>query len=249
MSADTTADPRIWYQARDGKVYDPETGKEYATAATANGRDLERHADALETAKKQRAAIDRASRLAPVLVRPAGSHHLEMETHRTSSAEPFTKEELWPILELEAPRVGLVRVSMSADRYVANYPDGDRMGPWRITLRDIRKPDEERPDVPHLGAIAAGVGPATRDAIGRACEPIVAAWLETDDYRASRRRAGARAVARLIDAPPDYKTSTAREALARAAGELDELAAQRLEVAINHLETGRGLVDQATADA
>lgn len=235
-----TDDPRIWYQARDGKVYDEE-GHEAATARTANGRDLERHAEALETAKHQRAAMERAAKLAPELIRPAGSHHVELASIR--SPEPFAKEELYPILELQAPRVGLVRATMSADRYVASTETGDRMGPWRIVLRDVRTPDAERPELPHLGREAAGIGPATRDTIQRACEPIVRAWLETDDYAHSRRRAAVRALLRTLETPADYTLTQARKNLDAIADELAPGDRDAVGRALEQLEGARQIID------
>jgi hypothetical protein len=178
----------------------------------------------------------------PELVRPAGSHHLSLEQGRAEYG-PFSKEELYPILELEAPRVGFIRAQFSADRYVAS----NGWSEWRIYLRDVRTPDAERPDLPHLGRDAAGIGDATRRAISEACEPLIRAWLATDAYKVSRRRAAARAVANKIGAPAEWAIENGRRLLVAADSSLDPIAVKNLREALEALELARVRVDIATA--
>jgi hypothetical protein len=184
----------------------------------------------------------------PKLIRPAGSHWLELEKGQRRGDEPFAKEELYPILEVDAPRVGLVRAEFEANRYVASSYD-DATGTssplwseWRIFLRAVRTPDPERPDLPHLGREAQGVGEATRRAISDACRPIIEAWLDSDAYRQSRRKTAAASVRREFDAPPSYRLTHARETLYRLA---DELGATETD----HLATVLSLLEQAAEGA
>lgn len=185
----------------------------------------------------------------PVLVRPAGSHWLELEQGIRRKGEPFSREELHPILELDVPRVGFVRAQFEANRYVASSYD-ERTGEssplwseWRIFLRDVRTPDEERPDLPHLGRTASGVGEATWRAITRACEPLILAWLETDDYRASRQSAAAYAAKREIDAPAAYRLVNVEQTLALVRDHLSPDDAERLARAVDLLEQAAALLD------
>jgi hypothetical protein len=188
----------------------------------------------------------------PELVRPAGSHYLSVESHNPSR-EPFGKEELHPILELEAPRAGLVRASFEVSRSVASYWDrdtdtsSDQWGPWRVYLRDVRTPDPKEPGVVYTGRPAAGIGDATRSAITEACEPIVRAWLETEAYRVSRERAAARAVSQKLEVPADYRNADGRRLLERTRGDLTPAAAELLGEALAALERARELVDEVNA--
>lgn len=171
----------------------------------------------------------------PVLV-AAGSHWLELEATSRREQEPFKHEEVYPILELDVPRVGKVRAKFQVSRYVASDAT---LGPvwtgWNVILREVMLPDEERPDLPHLGREAQGIGPATRDAIREACEPIVRGWLDTHAYRESRREAAAYAFCRAVDAPPSYRLDDARRTLARISEHLDEDQAARFQVGLNKL--------------
>lgn len=210
-----TDDPHIFYQARAGKVYDEE-GNEAGTARTANGRDLERHADALEKAKKQRAAIDRGAKLAAgASIVQTGSHYLNTDNVNDRS-QPFSKEEIYPIVELEAPRAGLVRAQFSADRYVSSSGWSE----WRIYVRDIRTPDPEKPELAHLGPHASGIGDATRAAIDEAGRPLIVEWLASPAYLESRRRAAGHAVRRLFYDASAYSLDNIGRQLEQIAPEL-----------------------------
>jgi len=180
----------------------------------------------------------------PTLVAPAGSHWLALEQTGRAEQEPFANEELYPILELTAPRVGLVRATFSVSRYVAsNWNEATQTSSpvwtdWNIYLRDVRTPDPDMPDAYHLGRDAAGVGEATRQAIREACEPIIRGWLGTEAYRASRRKTAAYAVRRELDAPRSYNLQNTERTLQRLRGELGPMEA-------DHLASMLALLEQA----
>jgi hypothetical protein len=175
----------------------------------------------------------------PEFVNASRSHHLELGRTTRTHSEPFTREEVCPILRVTMPRVGTVRAEFSADRYVASYADeGDKLTPWRVILRDVRTDDEAaRP--------ASGVGPATRDQIAAVCEPVILTWLESDEYKKSRKRAAAHAVRRSIadNGTPSYGVDRSRETVSRCRAHLDPNVAATLSVAINHLDTAGRLLD------
>jgi hypothetical protein len=176
----------------------------------------------------------------PELVRPAGSHSLTLSYGREFG--PFDREELFPVLELEAPRVGKVRADFEANRYVHSSGWSE----WRIFLRDVRRPDPERPAIG--GAEVSGVGPATRDAIRDACLPLIEEWLEGSEYRASREIAAARALVQKIDAPRDWAIEQARTLLEQLerAGELEPRKVGKIEAACEQLERARALLEEVT---
>lgn len=185
-----------------------------------------------------------AVKTAPTIVRANGSHWLELEKTSRGDVEPFAREELYPILELEAPRVGLVRVSFEVSRYVASSWDErtQESSPlwtgWRILLRDVRTPDPDKPELPHLGREATGVGPATRKTISDKCEPIIREWLAGDEYQRSRRKAAAQAVRRELDAPRDYQLEGAKRILQRVARAnlIGPMEADHISETLEHLE-------------
>ncbi len=175
----------------------------------------------------------------PVLIRPAGSHWLNLETGPRRNDEPFSNEELFPILELDVPRVGLVRAQFEANRYVHSSGWSE----WRVYLKDVRLPDAERPELYHLGPDAPGVGPSTRDAIRAACEPLILGWLETDAYLASRQVAAAYAARREIHAPRCYRIDAARTTINLLAAHLTDDDLIRLRGALDLLDRADELLN------
>lgn len=178
----------------------------------------------------------------PELVRANGSHWLELGGYsEQQSGEAFKREELYPVLELEVSRAGRVRAQFSCDRYTSS---NGTMGAWRVILREIRT---ATPDEPYqAGGIASGIGPATSREISEACEPIIRAWLESDDYRASRRSAAAAAVVRELEAPAGYTLQRGRDALERTANELEVAQAGLIRKAIGQLAEAREALESLT---
>jgi hypothetical protein len=89
----------------------------------------------------------------------------------------------------------------------------------------------------------------THKAITEACEPVIRAWLETDEYRRSRRRTVAQAVRRELEAPASYKLERARKTLDSLAGELGPIEADHLASVLSLLEgAAAGLDREAMAD-
>lgn len=77
---------------------------------------------------------------------------------------------------------------VTADRYMASYWDGDnkledRLTDWRVIVRS---------------RYADPLTDTARRAADEQIEPIVKAWLASDDYRTARQRAYAHAIARAI---------------------------------------------------
>lgn len=181
--------------------------------------------------------------------KPNRSHWLELERAGNPS-DPFSKEELHPILELDGvPRVGTVRAEFSADRYVASCYDeatdtsAPRWGDWRIILRDVRKPPEGDA---YNGPLASGVGDATRKLIRDAGEPLIREWLESDEYAQSRRTVARHAIVRqLRDAAGrgGYALAGAEQDLQRVRPHLNEQDAEELAAAIELLERAYAIID------
>ncbi len=190
----------------------------------------------------------------PKLVRPNGSHWLELEKGTRRPGEPFSKEELYPILEVDAPRLGHVRAQFQVDRYVASSYD-ERTGTsspvwsdWRIYLRDVRKPDADRPDLAHLGP-SVSYGEQTGRAIRDACEPIIRSWLISSEYDEARKVTAASAAKREIDAPPAYRLKTARQSVDLLADHLTDSDLLRFRAALNLLEQADALLNPPADDA
>lgn len=179
----------------------------------------------------------------PILLRPNGSHWLTLENGPRRNAEPFNSEELYPIVELDVPRVGLVRAKFSASRYVASDATrGAVWTDWHVILRDVDLPDPERPDLPHLGKPAPGVGPTTRKAISAAGEPLIRAWLETQEYRRERRKAAAYAMRRELQDP--RALSGARKTLRLVAPHLGPMELSYLSEALHLLEEAAAYLER-----
>ena len=193
--------------------------------------------------------MPRTLKTAPEIVQTT-SHWLTLEGTARARQEPFSDEKVYPILELELPRVGLVRANFEASRYVASSYDEatNESRPvwteWRIFLRDVRTPDDDRPDLPHLGRPASGIGPATNDAISDACLPLIAAWLDSDAYRQSRRKAAAYAVRREIGAPPSYRIERLRQTLAETNGEIGPMEMDHLRGILDLLGQAADALDR-----
>ena len=171
----------------------------------------------------------------PELTRPNGSHSLVLG-YNGREFGPFDREELFPVLEVDAPRVGRVRVSFEANRYV--HTGG--WSEWWIFLRDIRTPatDEE----PLGGREVSGIGPATREAIADACRPLVLEYLSSDAYQESRRAAAVRALVGKIDAPRGYTLDGAATLLEEleTRGDIDSHQASTVRGAIRRLYEALG---------
>lgn len=146
---------------------------------------------------------------APELVR-CGSHSLTLGLNSRRGFGPFDREEFYPVFELEAPRVGLVRAQFEANRYV--HSEG--WSEWRIFLRDVRRPATD--EQPLGGELVSGVGPATRETIADRCRPLILEWLEGEAYEESRRVAAVRALVYLLDAPRGYNIDRVQRELEHA---------------------------------
>jgi hypothetical protein len=95
------------------------------------------------------------------------------------------KEQVYFIGEMTLPRgVGEVRVRVTAERneiYDDSAPNKRAMGEWRIFL--------DRDSIP-------GVGPKTIDTVRDALDLAIMAWLESDEYAPSKKKAIAQYIAR-----------------------------------------------------
>lgn len=143
------------------------------------------------------------------------------------------KEQVYFTLDVELPRVGKATTRFSADRYVARMYDGGNTGrdawtEWRVT-RDG-------------GPALTGVGPKTLEALYKAVDPAVRAWLAGPEYGPSRATAVASYIAREATTS-SYGTVNARRLLVTFRGELTSADAKRLTKGIEHLEAGRALLN------
>lgn len=184
---------------------------------------------------------------APEFVNASRSHWLELRHANAAPTArvPFEKEEVHPIVRVTIPRAGTVRAEFSADRHVASYwagdvKQGDRMGDWRVVLRDVRV-DSDDPGYPGL---APGIGDVARRLIREAAEPLIREWLESADYATSRRKAAARAYRRLLIDDWRYGADRCRATLEQIAGELAPLELSAMKQATEQLETVRALIDR-----
>lgn len=80
------------------------------------------------------------------------------------------------------------KADVTADRYMASHWNGDtrepdRLTDWRVTVRS---------------AYDSPLTDTARRAADKVIEPIVKAWLTSDDYATARQRAYAHAIARAI---------------------------------------------------
>jgi hypothetical protein len=114
------------------------------------------------------------------------SHWIELDIGH------IRKEEVFPVYTVVAK--GQARkVRMHADSYWANG-----MTDWRIIISDIKDDD--------------GIGPVTRTAIRKELVPMVQRWLASDEYKRSREKAMAYAIAREIretSTTADYRAKDA----------------------------------------
>jgi hypothetical protein len=159
--------------------------------------------------------------------KPNGSHYFGIEHGREA------KEELYPVLEIELPRVGTVRAQFSVDRYVHSSGWSD----WRIYAREVTPGN--------------GVGDAARAAINEAGKPLILAWLASDEYRHSRARAIAYAVKRGIeyDRPTaSYSIDNARKTLATFEHELHVSDVQSFTRALDALDVAAAALDAVPAE-
>lgn len=159
------------------------------------------------------------------LDKPNGSHHLGTEGR--SAYGPFSKEELYPVVVLELPRVGEVSVQFSADRYVSSSGWTE----WRIYARRF-DPSSGIGDAGHRAAHEAGV-------------PLIREWLNGPDYPAARQQAAAHAAQRLFyDAGSrGYALETLGEQLAAMRDELSFDDLDRFEKALALLKQAAALLD------
>lgn len=173
------------------------------------------------------------------------SHYVEFPRDRQpTTALPFEREEAFPVVAVEVPRAGRVRAEFHVDRYVYGSRETRRMGEWRIVLRDVREDD---PENPHTSPQAKGIGDAARAAIREACKPLVAAWLDSNAYRTSRRKATSHAYRReLKDAAGRgaYALTQSRQYLAAISSELAPMEFDALSEATNLIGQGLDLLDR-----
>jgi len=158
---------------------------------------------------------------------PNGSHHIAAQG---GYGGPLSKEELYPVIAFDGvPRVGTARVQYSVDRYLASSGWTN----WRLVTRQILDGSN-------------GIGEKTRELLYEAAEPLVAEWLEGDGYAASRQKAVAHTVSRVI-AESRYSRDSAARFLADQRNELTAEAAAHFDEALAALEVYDLAMNAATS--
>ena len=172
------------------------------------------------------------------LERPNGSHWIAT-AHQSGGA--ISKEELFPVVTLDLPRIGRVRARFEVSRYT--FSDGE-WSEWRVILRDLREWSEEE----YNGA-DVNVTDARRECVYSQAEPLIREWLESDAYAEARRRAAAAMVARVVvdGGTKSYGIDNARRELARHRSEIAEVDAERLARALDALDEASRALDELNA--
>lgn len=157
------------------------------------------------------------------ITNPTRSHSLSFD-HRG-----IDKEELFPVLEIDLPRVGTVEVRFACDRYRASvwHEDDTRteeMGAWRIYAREFEP--------------AHGIGDAARRLANEAGVPIIRAWLASPAYKVARQAAAARMLRHFIAdrGTTTYGVLDSRRALAAHGAELDAPTRRAFKRAVDALD-------------
>ncbi len=143
--------------------------------------------------------------------------------HATIRGTRLDRIEAYHPFEIEW-RGAKVTGTVISDRYSASYPDGEKLTPWRIVPQHVQYAETR-----------ADVSDTARRSIREQIEPLVAAWLETDDATAAYRRAIAQAIGRGIR-DERYSTDTARQQLITFNDDLDPDTRDRLKHACTLLD-------------